>query len=85
MIEAIGRPAGSALRLHRLLQTKPLISIANASKELKLTVPTVTTSFKRLEKLGIVRETTGGSYGRLYAYARYLEILNAGTEPLTPP
>ena len=81
-ITAIGRAAGSALRVHRLLQVKPLISIASASKELMLTVPTVTASFKHLEKLGIVRETTGGSYGRLYAYSRYLEILSAGTEAL---
>lgn len=37
---------------------------------------------KHLEKLRIVRETTGGKYGWLYAYTRHLEILNAGTEPL---
>jgi Fic family protein len=83
-IQTIGRPAGSALRVHRLMQARPLISIANASKQLNLTIPTVTASLKRLEKLGIVRETTGGKYGRLYAYSRYLDILNAGTEPLPP-
>ena len=65
-----------------MLQARPLISIASASKQLQLTVPTVTASLERLEKLGIVRETTGGKYGRLYAYGRYLDILNAGTEPV---
>jgi Fic family protein len=78
-IQAIGKAAGSALRVHRLLQTQPLISIANASRRLNLTFPTVTASLKHLEKLGIVRETTGGKYGRLYAYDRYLKLLNAET------
>ena len=78
-VEAIGKAAGSALRVHRMLQAQPLISIASASKQLKLTFPTVTASLKHLEKLGIVRETTGSKYGRLYAYVRYLKILNAET------
>ncbi len=81
-VQAIGKPAGSALRVHRLLQAQPIISIASASSELSLTVPTVTASLRHLEKLGIVRETTGRNYGRLYAYAKYLKILNEGTEPL---
>lgn len=33
---------------------------------------------KHLAKLNIARETTG----RIYAYGRYLKILNEGTEPL---
>ena len=37
---------------------------------------------KHLAKLGIARETTGRSYGRIYAYDKYLKILNEGTEPL---
>ncbi|MBU6410109.1 MAG: hypothetical protein KGR98_06960 [Verrucomicrobia bacterium] len=48
----------------------------------KLTAPTVTASLGHLEKLGVVREATGRKYGRLYTYARYLKILNEGTEPL---
>ncbi|HLX68103.1 MAG TPA: Fic family protein [Verrucomicrobiae bacterium] len=81
-VQSLGKPAGSALRVHRLLQAQPIISIATASDELTLTTPTVTASLKHLEKLGIVRETTGGKYARLYAYDKYLKILNEGTEPL---
>lgn len=81
-VQAIGKPAGSALRVHRLLQAQPIISIASASSKLSLTAPTVTASLRHLEKLGIVHETTGRNYGRLYAYAKYLKILNEGTEPL---
>lgn len=78
-VQSLGKPAGSALRVHRLLQAQPIISIATASDELTLTTPTVTASLKHLEKLGIVRETTGGKYARLYAYDKYLKILNEGT------
>ncbi len=81
-VQSLGKPAGSALRVHRLLQAQPITSIATASDELTLTTPTVTASLKHLEKLGIVRETTGGKYARLYAYDKYLKILNEGTEPI---
>jgi hypothetical protein len=33
-------------------------------------------------QLGIARETTGRDYDRIYAYDKYLKILNEGTEPL---
>lgn len=81
-IQGIGKAAGSALRVHRRLQTQPLLSIARASQDLNLTAPTVTASLGHLEKLGIVREVTGRNYGRLYAYGKYLDLLNEGTEPL---
>ena len=77
-MQSIGKAAGSALRVHRLLQARPLVSIGTASKHLSLSVPTVTSSLKHLEALGIVRETTGGRYSRVYAYSKYLEILNTG-------
>ena len=80
-IQPLGKAAGSALRVHRLLQAQPIVSIATVSKELKLTVPTVTSSLERLEKLGMVREITGGKYGRIYAYKKYLALLNDETEP----
>ena len=81
-VQAIGKASGSVVRVHQLLQRQPILSIAVASKELNLTVPTVTASFGRLEKLGIVREATGRKYRRLYTYHEYLKLLNEGTEPL---
>ena len=81
-IQTLGKPAGSALRVHRLLQEQPILSIAAATKELHLTAPTVTAALQNLDKLGIARETTGRNYGRLFAYAKHLSILDEGTEPL---
>ena len=77
-IQTIGKASGSALRVHRLLQAQPILSIASAGQELQLSVPTVTSALKHLAQLGTARETTG----RIYAYDKYLQILNEGTEPL---
>ncbi|VAW75187.1 Fic domain protein, Pden_3305 type [hydrothermal vent metagenome] len=81
-IEALGRPAASALRLHQYLQTKPLTTVPAAASELSLSSPTIRKSVGHLVELGIVRETTGRQRGRLFVYDGYLGILNQGTEPL---
>jgi Fic family protein len=81
-IQTIGKASGSAFRVHRLLQAQPILSIATASEELKLSVPTVTSALRHLTILGVARETTGRKYGRIYVYDEYLKILNEGTEPL---
>lgn len=80
-IEELGRPAASALRVHQLLQQKPLTGINDAAEKLKLSPPTVAKSIEHLEQLGIVRETTGRQRGRKFVYGEYLNILNRGTEP----
>lgn len=81
-IEDLGRPAASALRVHQLIQQKPLTSISEAAEKLKLSPPTVAKSIEHLQQLGIVRETTGRQRGRKFVYGEYLNILNRGTEPL---
>jgi len=81
-IKPLGRLSGSALRLHAYLQKQPVSDTGNAVKGSGLTLPTVIRAFEALEKLGVVRETTGRERKRLYAYLEYLELLNQGTEPL---
>ena len=81
-IKRLGKVSGSVLRLHACLQIQPLLDPGHAVKGSGLTLPTVLNAFNELEKLGMVRETTGRERKRLYAYAAYLELLNKGTEPL---
>lgn len=81
-IENIGRAAGSALRLHQLMRKKPLFSITRAANDLGLTRPTITSSLKHLEELGIVEELTGRRRDRTFVYIEYLNILNEGIEPV---
>lgn len=81
-IEEIGRAASSVLRVHQHLQKKPITSAPNAASALSLTTPTVRTALEHLTKLQIVREITGKRRDRLYVYDRYLQLLQAGAEPL---
>jgi Fic family protein len=84
-IQAAGRIAGSALRVHHALQQHVALSAARAAKLAGMTTVTVNRVFAVLIGLGIVREVTGGQYGRIYVYNRMLALLNAGTErPETP-
>lgn len=82
-IEGIGRAAGSVLRVHQHLQKKPITSVPNAASAMGLTTPTVRTALDYLAKLQIVREITGKRRDRLYVYDRYLQLLQAGAEPLS--
>ena len=81
-IEGLGRPAASALRVHRRLQRNPIVAIPDTAHDLQLSPPTVANAIRRLESRGILRETTGKQRGRLYVYDAYLDILGRGTEPL---
>lgn len=82
-IGGLGRPAASALRVHQLLQQKPIIAIPDAAQRLGISAPTIAKSVHHLERLGILREITGRQRRRLFAYDGYLQILNRGTEPLS--
>ena len=81
-IQAIGRAASSALRVHEYLQKKPLVGIGVVAEALKLSIPTVTVAFDHLVRLGIAKEVTGKRRARVFGYSRYLKILSEGTEPL---
>jgi Fic family protein len=82
-IRAMGRKAASSLAVHEYLQAHPLTKIGPAAKDLKLSIPTVTSALETLSKLKIAKESTGKRRDRLFAYHRYLHILSEGTEPLT--
>lgn len=81
-IRAMGRKAPSGLAVHEYLQAHPLTKIGPAAKDLKLSIPTVTSALETLAELKIAKESTGKRRDRLFAYPRYLNILSEGTEPL---
>jgi Fic family protein len=81
-IRAVGRKAASSLAVHEYLQAHPMTKIGPAAKELKLSIPTVTSALETLTKLKIAKESTGRRRDRLFVYPRYLRILSEGTEPL---
>jgi Fic family protein len=78
-VEASGRRAGSALRVHEVLKERPIQSMTSASEAAGLSFPAVSSAMDLLVELGIARELTGKQRNRLFAYDRYLAILSEGT------
>ena len=74
------RRASSALRAHHELMARPILSIPNVSKRTGLSFPAAASAMGLLVDLDIAREITGRKRNRIYAYDRYLAILNEGTE-----
>jgi Fic family protein len=81
-IESRGRRAGSALRVHQALKERPILSMPEVCRRTGLSFPGVSSAMDLLADLGIARELTGKRRNRLFAYDRYLAILNEGTEPI---
>lgn len=81
-IQALGRAAGSALRLHHELLVHPIATSQHLADKTGLTPMTVNKSLAHLCKLGIARELTGHKRNRVFSYPAYIAILNEGTEPL---
>lgn len=79
-VQVEGRAAGSALRVHQVLQERPLTSLPYAAERSGLSFPATSSGMQVLERLGIARELTGKRRNRLYGYDAYLGILNEGTE-----
>ena len=81
-IEAAGRRAGSALRVHEALMARPIQSLASAAEATGLSFSGASAAMRLLVDLGIGRELTGKPRDRLFAYDRYLADLAEGTEPI---
>lgn len=81
-ITAESSRAGSALRIHDLLQRNPFATSNQLVSWCRLSAPTVNATLADLERLGIVEEVTGRRRGRVFGYRQYLAILSEGTEPL---
>jgi len=77
-IDAMGRPAASALAVHRALQQRPIATSGSLVIATGLTPPTVNKALVHLERLGIVTELTSRRRGRVFSYGKYTAILNEG-------
>jgi len=79
-IEPQGRRAGSALRVHQALKTRPISSMPEVCRTTGLSFPAASSAMGLLVDQGIARELTGKRRNRLFVYDRYLAILAQGTE-----
>lgn len=79
-IHGIGRLAGSALRVHEVLQRRPVRPAAAIAKSSRLSVPTVMSALRALAEAGVVSELTGRQRNQVFSYEPYVKILSEGTE-----
>jgi Fic family protein len=80
-ISGTGRAAGSAQRAFAVLRRRPLAKIDSVAQVAGMTFPTAARAIETLQRLAIARELTGQRRNRVFAYDRYLAILNEGTQP----
>lgn len=78
-ISALGRKAGSTLRVHDALKARPLLMLREAEALTGLSFPAAASGMDELMGLGIVRELTGKKRNRVYAYTEYVSLLSEGT------
>ncbi|MDD3925981.1 MAG: Fic family protein [bacterium] len=76
-ITGLGRPSGSAIKVHRAMMERPIVSGTWLSEKTGLSQATVNTVLRHLEKLGIVSELTGSKRNRLFSYVGYISIMNS--------
>jgi len=81
-VQSTGRTVSSALRVFDAFCERPVLTLNETCRRTGISFPTATKSIETLVQLGIARELTGGRRNRVFAYDRYLAILNEGTEPL---
>ncbi len=81
-VQTLGRAASGALRVFDALRERPLATVNDLTERTGASYPTVARAVQALEGFGITREITGRKRQRVFAYTRYLAILNEGTEPL---
>jgi Fic family protein len=78
--ERLLRETKGALALVDSLLANPYITIATAAKVLGVTVPTATRQIRDLESRGILKETTGRGWRKVYLSADILAVLEKRTE-----
>jgi Fic family protein len=79
-IGKLKRVAGSALRIHRCLMMKPIVTPKWVQQQTQLSQATVNACLVRLEQLGVLSAVANRKRNRVYSYTEYVKILNEGTE-----
>jgi len=82
-LHALGRKGMSAIKLHDILQHKPVITVPRLVASHGFSAPTANSALRVMIAQGIVREITGFARNRVFAYSEYLKALNEGAEATT--
>lgn len=75
-IQHLGSRAANAQRVTQYLYQRPVINADRVGKLLGISAPSSYKLIDDLEKLGILKEITGGQRKRLYLFKEYFDIFN---------
>ena len=75
-IAKLGRAAPSVEKIHAAMLERPIVSAGWLAEKTGLTPATVNKSLNHMESLGIISQLGNGKRNRLFAYSRYMQILN---------
>ncbi len=81
-IKQSGQLVASSLRVHRVLQERPVLPASYAADSAGISLPTVYSAVKHLQNIGIVKEVTGKKWNRVFAYDEYCRILSETSDPV---
>ncbi|MDE2770462.1 MAG: Fic family protein [Bacteroidota bacterium] len=81
-IKQSGQLVASSLRLHKVLQERPVLPASYAVRSAGISLPTVYSAVGHLQSIGIVKEVTGKRRNRVFAYDEYVRILSKTSDPV---
>lgn len=61
------------------IEKYPIIDIKHTSEQLNVSYNTVSSAVRKLQDLGILKETTNSARNKVFAYSDYLDILKKDT------
>jgi len=70
------------MRVFNAICERPVTTLNDICRRAGASFPTAAKAMDALLRLGIARELTGQRRNRVFAYQRYLDILNEGADPL---
>ncbi|MHC2997074.1 Fic family protein [Tepidiphilus sp. HLB4] len=79
-VSTLGRSAANALHLFDALRRRPVATIGMLAQQTGVSFATAARHVEALVHLGILHELTHKSRERVFAYQRYLDILNEGAQ-----
>ena len=78
--QRLGRRAGSALDLLEELFRTPIVTVKQVKAITGLSQPAANALTNALEKVGVLRETTGRKTYRMFAFDRYMQLFSESGE-----
>ena len=76
------RLVASSLRVHKVLQERPVLPASYVVRSAGISLPTVYSAVRHLQSIGIVKEVTGKRRNRVFAYDEYSRILSKTSDPV---